>query len=807
MRRLSLALALAGCSPAAPAAVSPPLPVIVPPPSSVPVATPSQPAPLVPVFQSHLPGVPLSALLFRWSPGGEALLVADADTVQVRDGRTGQVRAERHYRDIATADWSPRGDTVAVLCSGTLHLWSMRDDTVTDLPAAAGANALGGYPAGGWVHLVWTRDGAHLLATHYAGFLYWDIAQRLAHGITDGRANGASSFAWSADGRTIAATAHDGTALLLDAGTEATRAVVHEDGAADAAVRAVAWSDDGKSLAVAGDSGVVRLIDPGSGKVLQRSPDLHFAVGQLAWDGEGKRLAVYSASDSTGSAMSGRLVFWEPATNTARVVKNSDVHTMSGGPELRWTPSGDRLLVQVPGLPFVHGAIVDALAGSVVVPRFDGVLDPTLVRALTFSGTEDPPSIVAVATKKPLVTFLHDRDPAYYSLDVGGTSALWSDGHALLGVDVTSARLLRRLTTDDSQALSPDGRLVARVHRGAITVEDLASGATAGPTISVPDVDVGPHVVAWSPRGTYLTAFLQHADKHSLALFDAKTGARAATIPMVTSIDHVQWSPDETAISMSPAGKEDGNVCHVFAIPRGTERFVSKGQGRWDAGLFSADGERLLFGADGSWTPFVVNAKTGARVGTLGGPLLSGWAPRARRLATRLQDRTACVWDEPTKACVAPLGLRGSHENGIQGLQSNLALRWTPGGTKLARDPDSAEVELYDAGTGALVGTRAHSPTFRVTWLDDDHFIVELADLWLVRASDGATVRVARSDGDAPSILVLAPDGTYDGDPGASDRLLFREGNDVVAAPLHPASDARDRRRAGLWASVLGSPP
>jgi hypothetical protein len=447
-----------------------------------------------------------------------------------------------------------------------------------------------------------------------------------------------------------------------------------------------------------------------------------------------------------------------------------------------------------------YGSIVDPRQAVVVTPRFDGTLDPTFARALVLRATDDPPQIVEVATKKALATLRTDKALAFSCLELAGRSAISCRGRALLGIDLASGRLVRPLTWGDPHALSPDGRADAHVHAQRITVEDFASGVAVGPAISVPELSPSPGSVTWSPRGKYLTALVERGKAVSLVVYNARTGARVTALGLTSASDRFRWSPDETGISVVPSGKEDGEVCHVFDVPGGRERFKVTGQKRWDMGLWSSDGARLVFDTEPSLSPFVVDARTGARLATLGGRPLSGWAPRDRRLAVKLPGGGACVWDEPSKACGAMLALSRSSAT------ADARLRWTPSGTKLAADPSGREVELYDAATGALVGARAHPPAggHPVEWYDDDHIVVQLAELWLIRISDGATVRAAASPTGA-GLLLVGTDGEFAGDPAARERLLFRKGRDIVRAPLVSARE--DRLRPDLWASALAPPP
>lgn len=113
----------------------------------------------------------------------------------------------------------------------------------------------------------------------------------------------ATSLAYTADGKVLAAAAADGTALLLDAVTGKERQRLKAD---DRAVYAVCFAPDGKILATGGRDGKVRLWDAKTGAALKILEGHTDAFASVAFAPDGKTLASGSF-DKT-------IRLWDPLT-------------------------------------------------------------------------------------------------------------------------------------------------------------------------------------------------------------------------------------------------------------------------------------------------------------------------------------------------------------------------------------------------------------------------------------------------------------------------------------------------------------
>ncbi|MET8455143.1 nSTAND1 domain-containing NTPase [Streptomyces parvulus] len=164
--------------------------------------------------------------------------------------------------DIRSLVFSRDGDTLAVLCSDTVHLWNVADPA---RPTAHGPPVPLRTRYAGPGSLAFSADG-HTLATAYEDrtVQLWNTAdpahpRRLGNPLT-GHRGYVNTLAFSPDGRTLASGSADDTVRLWDVSDPA-HAVPHGRPRTGhlGPVNALAYSPDGRTLASGSDDGTVRL--------------------------------------------------------------------------------------------------------------------------------------------------------------------------------------------------------------------------------------------------------------------------------------------------------------------------------------------------------------------------------------------------------------------------------------------------------------------------------------------------------------------------------------------------------------------
>jgi WD40 repeat protein len=215
--------------------------------------------------------------------------------------------------------------------------------------------------------LGWSADGKQVVASTDVGTLSWDL--ELNQAVTTSLHSGIRGI-WSPDGKRLAtnggaAGATSGDIVIWDG---ASKTVLKGDASGEAGVYDFAWSPDGKKIAAGSLKGTVPIWDIASQTVV-RLPGHTGAVFHVAWSPDGKYVAsgsedqvrIWNASDgqpvqvlkasgfgdlewspdsrqlaTTGAGVS--VSIWDAATG--QLVTTVDTF----GRTLRWSPNGDYLL-------------------------------------------------------------------------------------------------------------------------------------------------------------------------------------------------------------------------------------------------------------------------------------------------------------------------------------------------------------------------------------------------------------------------------------------------------------------------------
>ncbi len=260
------------------------------------------------------------------APAGGAMAAAQNSYVQVWDLAAGRPRFRRDTACFAVAI-SPDG---SVLATGgrtqdgadPVVLWDLR--TGNKLRALSGSM----YQVFG---LAFSPNGKSLAAVSCGNSAFspppsaraesirlWDVATGKLQEL-DGHAGGATSLAFSPDGKVLATGGRDGTLLLWDA---ATRNRLHKTTIAEEAsprkgnrvalrgIRALAFSPDGKTIASANSDSTVRLFEAATGKQTRVLRGHAQSVADVAYSPDGKTLAT-AGDDQT-------VRLWDAATGALR---------------------------------------------------------------------------------------------------------------------------------------------------------------------------------------------------------------------------------------------------------------------------------------------------------------------------------------------------------------------------------------------------------------------------------------------------------------------------------------------------------
>lgn len=225
---------------------------------------------------------------FALSPDGKQLATGGLDgTIRIWQADTGKLLRALigHGSYVYGLDWSPDGTMLASGGSfdGTVRVWDAR--------SGHPLRVLKGHPAY-VVQVAWSPDGRSILGAGGASGIvsHWDVASGKHEGkIEMGRP--VLSISWNPDNRGVAVVAQ---ALPLQLCNVNSYKVDKTLGDAKTVFTYAAWSPDGKTLA-AGTSSGTHLYDA-EGTVKRT---LEGAAAALAWDREGKQLAVSMTSSAT----------------------------------------------------------------------------------------------------------------------------------------------------------------------------------------------------------------------------------------------------------------------------------------------------------------------------------------------------------------------------------------------------------------------------------------------------------------------------------------------------------------------------
>ena len=493
-------------------------------------------------------------------------------------------------------------------------------------------------------------DGRYLTALSGTGIWLYDVATFRPHALL---AAGATSVAYSADGRTLATGTSDGTISLWD--MESGDQIVTIPGGHERWVGALWFSPDGTTVAAGGNGNIshwdastgsnTAFISPGGGNPSAFSPDgtilavertdgtvglFDVATGTSLASLEGHKDVIEALAfspDGTvlASASKDRTIkLWDVATGT-------ETATLEG--HTSWVMS---VAFSSDGRTLASGAA----AADNSVKLWDVA---TGANTATFEGHGSQVRSVAFAPDdRTVASGSHDGSILLWDLATGDAATLTREHRGWLS----------------SVALSPDGKTVASAFEsGRIDLWDVAMARNTA-TLEVHTLRL--NTVAFSHDGTTLASGDSDA---AIKLWDLATGTNTLTFEshaFRSWVNVVAFSPDGTMVG---SGHGNGTVT-LWNTATGDSRWILDGHtDKVETVAFSPDGSTL---ASGEGTGF-------------------GTAPLVK------------LWDVATGDETATLELP---------VDFLLAVGFSPDGTPMAAGGDwGGRVELWNVATATRLAT------------------------------------------------------------------------------------------------------
>jgi WD40 repeat protein/tRNA A-37 threonylcarbamoyl transferase component Bud32 len=339
-------------------------------------------------------------------------------------------------------------------------------------------------------------------------------------------------------------------------------------------------------------------------------------------------------------------------------------------------------------------------------------------------------------------------------------------------------------------AYSRDGRFLAAGSGGGgqpgrVTIWDVRTGEKTlawdvHPAGVLSEHFTGVRSVAFSPDGTQIvTASGEHNRSAEVKVWDAAT-ARELSCPGVSNepVWAVTYSPDGRRLAWAGSAKTGDNataraVVQIWNMERGEMELTLRGHTAAVRGLaFSPDG-RWLASASADRTARVWETVLGKEVATL--PEMwdvvtsVAFSPDGQRLLTGGSDLSVRLWDsdvwkaqagaQPPKRPPTPLVM-------VRAGGRIRSVAFSPDGMRFAAASDGRVVQIWDARSGADVGTlRGHAgPVYGVAFSPDGWRVASASEdgtakMWDI-TTDGETVPVKKYIR-AVSSVAFSPDGRH----------------------------------------------
>lgn len=498
--------------------------------------------------------------------------------------------------------------------------------------------------------VVFAPDSRSLLAASDEGVFRWTIDTGAKDKVLADIEGTARSFAFSPDGKILAAAVMDGFVTLRSwpAGKESRRFELKEH--ADGCV--LRFSPDGKLLAC-GESKAIRLWNAASGELVRcfaahgiyRTWDLAFSPdgSLLASAGEDSTVAVREVRTGNSPRPLIGVRHWFDlmglsAGGQAFLTRSAD------GALTEWAVlDGRRLRTQAGGEDEVEKVLIGSQAHRKrALLRQDvngGRYDPVLGGIIGYSCFSPDNTTMAVGNSTDILLVRQ--------------TATGIEGRLL--VDETYAKIPKEGRTYISACaltFSPDSRILASCFSDYRLILWDAHRGRSRHLLSLPSHGVSYECLAFSPDGRLLAL----SDRHALYLIETASGQRfrAKRSPQGGRwINSFAFAPDNRTLALGDAGSDI--AIHLWDLPTDKQIHALRGHlGSIDKLIFSPDGTFLLSGSYDKtvlcWDMAAILRRRPSSKELSAAKLSELWTDLASRDATRGQGAVAELIQAPRSA-------------------------------------------------------------------------------------------------------------------------------------------------------------
>lgn len=716
------------------------------------------------------------ASTIRWSPDGRVLALGSNNQVQIRDGKSGAVRAiiEGHFGNSVAMEWGR--DLLAIgQQDGAVLVYRPASNSQFLLSPGPEVGSLYSVetPNSGGINapdLSFSPDGSRLLALIESKLSLWSVEDRKRVAEVKVAAQ-TRHVGWSADGASFVAWGLGEPLEMFDGRSGASLHVFDIEGLRTSSI---AYSPLGGDLAIGGDDGVVRIVDLTTYRVKEKLPQIPGHIIGLSWHPKGKLLAI---SPSGQSDEPGIYVY-----DVRKSGKLAPLRSVPPGQQLRW--QGESLLfgrLEAPTL-----GVLDAFRDQVLLRRPDdnesiSAVAPDTKAVAVMARLSCKMDFLDIATQKSLLSVPSLLAP---QLEVAQGPVVHLE-HAVLDLKTFTFSRPEQATPDAVLSSGGSFLFVTREHPDGVIV-DLKTAKHRLIQFPKGRTAIYRYRPIFSPHDSYVAV----PQEDGVLLWDAKADGPSRFLPLKLPREAQQtqkrqasyaFSPDEKTLAAlnEPRSDENGKgLLQVFELRTGRLLFQLMAKRPLYLPTFSSDSKLLAFGLG------IYDARTGKQVARLPGQIASPISSDGKRIVVTKPCRDPeqlcyCIYEKAADSCKVSLSSVPD---------SQLAWSFSPNEQFLLRRRQFYEpLQIFDAQSGQL-RTAAPSGYQPVVWLTKDVLLLHQEDrLRSFRITDGRSVDlIFWKSQDGLQFVTIGKNGRAAGTPEGLQRVLLRAPGDVRSASLSP---------------------